>query len=403
MDHNSPILDTFNLKTSHLNSTQTSFFKKWEALISLEERDLLRFKKELWTMGAKEREEKGRCFSSMVVDTSYTSPPQSPDSREAQIHRHTYKFVRSSEGACFPSLLNGHMSCGDAITVSVEPTLLALGRGFIVKLTPQEVLVGIDHILDLDTIKARLATLGLGTSHGREANSPVVFRIDKDELFGGMGRLRDNLAQLFHVDSDARRLELIVDLKPPRFYDSDQDVQYLDRHHHSVGLNEIQQRAITKVLAARDYALILGMPGTGKTTIIASMIQTLVGMGKTVLLTSYTHSAVDTILLKLADAKFGILRLGNVDKVVKTLNCTDYFSYDNESGAPRRSQVYSNGKSKSNDYRTIGASDHDTPCCSDDMSVNRPVGQILSNIFWLALTSKQCTILEAEIRLLYRR
>jgi len=45
-----------------------------------------------------------------------------------------------------------------------------------------------------------------------------------------------------------------------------------------------------------------------------------VGMGKTVLLTSYTHSAVDTILAKMVDDEFGILRLGNVDKVSRCLS-----------------------------------------------------------------------------------
>ncbi len=56
------------------------------------------------------------------------------------------------------------------------------------------------------------------------------------------------------------------------------------------------------------------MPGTGKTTVVAHLIRMLVEMGKTVLLSAYTHSAVDTILAKLNDADFGILRLGNVDK-----------------------------------------------------------------------------------------
>jgi DNA replication ATP-dependent helicase Dna2 len=57
------------------------------------------------------------------------------------------------------------------------------------------------------------------------------------------------------------------------------------------------------------------MPGTGKTTVVGHLIRMLVEMGKTVLLTAYTHSAVDTILAKLEGADFGILRLGNVDKV----------------------------------------------------------------------------------------
>jgi DNA replication ATP-dependent helicase Dna2 len=33
-----------------------------------------------------------------------------------------------------------------------------------------------------------------------------------------------------------------------------------------------------------------------------------------VLLASYTHSTVDTVLLKRRGADFGVLRLGNVDK-----------------------------------------------------------------------------------------
>jgi superfamily I DNA/RNA helicase len=66
---------------------------------------------------------------------------------------------------------------------------------------------------------------------------------------------------------------------------------------------------------ARDYALVLGMPGTGKTTTIAHIIQALVSQGKSVLLTSYTHTAVDNILLKIKDENFGILRLGSRLKV----------------------------------------------------------------------------------------
>jgi len=61
---------------------------------------------------------------------------------------------------------------------------------------------------------------------------------------------------------------------------------------------------VEQVLSAQDYALILGMPGTGKTTAIASLIQSLVAQGKTVLLSSYTHSAVDNILLKLNQVQY---------------------------------------------------------------------------------------------------
>ena len=46
------------------------------------------------------------------------------------------------------------------------------------------------------------------------------------------------------------------------------------------------------------------MPGTGKTTTIARLVEVFVSQRKSVLLTSYTHSAVDNILLKLKQVQY---------------------------------------------------------------------------------------------------
>ncbi|KAI6101441.1 Dna2-domain-containing protein [Pisolithus croceorrhizus] len=313
-DDSSPIAGVYELKTSHLTSCQAEFFKQWEALITLEEQDAVRFKKELWTINAQEREEKGRCFGSMVMDPSFVSSLASGTSK---IHRYTYRFVRARGGLAaenYSSLLNGHMTLGDAVSVSVEPELLALARGFILHLSPTEVTVGVDHELSIMKIVSRLRAL-----RKTKGRITPLFRIDKDELISGLGRIRDNLAHLFYAEGDSKRLELVVDLRRPTFDDEQttldalQDVpEYVEAADY---LNPSQLGAMTRVLSAHDYALILGMPGTGKTTVIAALIRTLVGMGKTVLLTSYTHSAVDTILVKLEDDDFAILRLGNPDKV----------------------------------------------------------------------------------------
>ena len=274
----------------------------------MEEQDLVRFKKELWTLRAEERERYGRCFANMRLDESYEPLPalRSTLKKEGKIHQHTYRFVKASTNAgSGDSLLHGQMNTGDAVTVSVEPDLLAFVRGYILELTPEAVVLGVDHELSTAAVRARRAHLP----------APVVFRIDKDELFGGMARVRDNLAQLFYADGDARRRELVVDLRAPRFA---ADAPPLPRPVQTLmgRLNTNQQMAMHQVLAAEDYALILGMPGTGKTTVIAALIRALVAMGQRVLLTSYTHSAVDNILMKLKDdVDFGILRLGNVDKV----------------------------------------------------------------------------------------
>ena len=325
-DTSTSIHELYERKTGHLTESQCEFFRKWEALISLEEQDLNRFKKELWTMGAEERESHGRCFSSMIMDQTYKTIKMESNI-PGKIQQFSYRFekrnfhlpILSKSGLqATDSLLNGHMSVGDAIVVSVEPDLLAIAKGYITGLTPEEVTVGIDHKLDLQDINER-ARAKLG---GKALYDDVVeFRIDKDELFVGMARIRYNLANLFYAHGDTRRLELVVDLRPPVF--SKQYDELLESPQHGPGLlniakslNSSQNLAMEKVLNAEDYALILGMPGTGKTTVITALIKALVDLGKTVFLTSYTNSAVDTILLKLKDdADFGILRIGNMEKV----------------------------------------------------------------------------------------
>ena len=50
----------FEEKTGHLTKTHKAFFKKWERLISLEEQEVVRHKKEIWTLAAEERMKIGR-------------------------------------------------------------------------------------------------------------------------------------------------------------------------------------------------------------------------------------------------------------------------------------------------------------------------------------------------------
>lgn len=97
-------------------------------------------------------------------------------------------------------------------------------------------------------------------------------------------------------------------------------------------LNKVQQRAVLKALAAKDYLLIKGMPGTGKTETIVALIQLLEALGKTILLTSHTHTAVDNVCLRLIKYGVKIMRLGSdgrIDDKLKpysehtlAMNCT---------------------------------------------------------------------------------
>lgn len=60
-DDSSPIAELYEKKTDHLTVAHTTFFKKWEALVSMEEEGATRLAKEIWTMSAEDRQKQGRC------------------------------------------------------------------------------------------------------------------------------------------------------------------------------------------------------------------------------------------------------------------------------------------------------------------------------------------------------
>jgi len=84
-------------------------------------------------------------------------------------------------------------------------------------------------------------------------------------------------------------------------------------------LNIDQKTAVKKVISTQDYALIQGLPGTGKTSTIVFLTRLLAARGKRVLITSYTHAAVDNVLLKLMEVDVGLASSLNGDRN----NCTN--------------------------------------------------------------------------------
>ncbi|XP_037759445.1 DNA replication ATP-dependent helicase/nuclease DNA2 isoform X3 [Chelonia mydas] len=148
----------------------------------------------------------------------------------------------------------------------------------------------------------------------------TIFRLDHEEGISGIDAPLRNLSKLMENSSASEKLRnLIIDFHKPQFIQHLSSVLPPEAKETVAnilkGLNKPQKQAMKQVLLSKDYTLIVGMPGTGKTTTICALVRILYACGFSVLLTSFTHTAVDNILLKLARFKVGFLRLGRAQKV----------------------------------------------------------------------------------------
>jgi DNA replication ATP-dependent helicase Dna2 len=315
----------FDEAVKHLTPKHKEFFLKWDDLLTKEEKESMKFRRELWTMYSSERERVGRCFSDVIIEPGSAYEEQN----NPKINRFRYTLIKEAPLPTF-SFLDSQITVGEPIVISDERGNFALANGYVTNVRKRRITVAVDRRLHNARIRGPgfdevnnqcfasiMEVAGEGSSpeesKGKIVEPPVRYRLDKDEFINGMATVRSNLIQIMAEGPFGSReiRNLVVDLIKPQFKPHSTAYMLPNR----ANINVDQRRAIEKVMSAQDYALVLGMPGTGKTTTIAHIIRALVSQGKSVLLTSYTHTAVDNILLKLKDDNIPILRLGSIAKV----------------------------------------------------------------------------------------
>jgi DNA replication ATP-dependent helicase Dna2 len=317
--------DQFMALIAPLKPIHSSFFQKWDYLITKEESEMMKFRRELWTMVSSEREKVNRCFSNIVIMPGSKSEDNSTVSK---INRFTYTFVKQNPKPGF-SFTESQLTTGEPIVVSDEQGHFALANGYVTTVHRTSITVAVDRRLH----NARKRKSGFCSQNNQsfggimelnpqsqiepsQAEEPILYRLDKDEFSNGMATVRNNMLQIMDnsIFKAADLRSMIIEELEPKFHERRSD--WMLPSQALVGeMNTDQKAAVEKVMTAEDYALVLGMPGTGKTTTIAQIIRSLVAKGKTVLLTSYTHTAVDNILLKLRHADIDVLRLGVLAKI----------------------------------------------------------------------------------------
>ena len=136
-------------------------------------------------------------------------------------------------------------------------------------------------------------------------------RIDRYDTDRVHGRTLRNLPRWLQVDTRLR--SLVAGQRRPAF----QQLAVPARPD----FNAEQNLAVERAIQMRDYLLVHGPPGTGKTAVIAEIVKRLHGQGQRILLAAFTNQAVDNMLKRLEkDGFHDYLRLGherNVDPAIQ--------------------------------------------------------------------------------------
>ncbi|WP_207420823.1 AAA domain-containing protein [Desertivirga brevis] len=119
-------------------------------------------------------------------------------------------------------------------------------------------------------------------------------------------------AKLSESSPKPRLLEILTGGEKPSFQEN---IRY-----ESPTLNQQQQEAVRKIMAANDLAIIHGPPGTGKTTTLVQGIKELSHREKNqILVVAPSNTAVDLLSEKLAAEGLNVLRIGNPVRVSEKL------------------------------------------------------------------------------------
>lgn len=334
----------FEALTGHLSKNITKykdFFLKYNDLISKEESSICKMNQELFLLDSKTRESlNGHCISNLTVSNI--------NEDQNKLDTYLYEFRRGNNNNIeFPSMLQSQISTNDMIIISDENGHFALTTGYVTEVNADSIIVSTkrkflnNRLLNSQKDIVRVQSVVDANIEGSETlaiQNMVSYRIDKNDIQQNLSTARFNILNIFlpptkageyilnEKTNEPRRLksseggdqkmrEFIIDEKAPSFIEKQNKPLIEYSLSQEQDFNKDQINAIDKCFRAKDYALILGMPGTGKTTVIAELIKILVSNNKKILLTSYTHSAVDNILLKLLDTEIKIIRLGSERKI----------------------------------------------------------------------------------------
>eukprot|EP01080_Neovahlkampfia_damariscottae_P004844 gene4844-8429_t len=149
-----------------------------------------------------------------------------------------------------------------------------------------------------------------------ETKKLILSKIPNEVTYKRMFTTLDYLQQIESEYSHPAKKMINVafyDKKPER-------IEIKDLNFHNSNLNDSQKEAIQFSLETNDISLILGPPGTGKTTTLVEIIRQAVDLGMKILVCGPSNISIDNIVEKLSDMKMKkMVRLGHPARIMDSI------------------------------------------------------------------------------------
>uniref|UniRef100_A0A2K5I666 DNA replication ATP-dependent helicase/nuclease DNA2 n=1 Tax=Colobus angolensis palliatus TaxID=336983 RepID=A0A2K5I666_COLAP len=234
-------------ETQHLKQTHLEYFSLWCLMLTLESqsKDNKKNHQNIWLMPATEMEKSGSCVGHLI---------RTEHVKTICDGQYLHNFQRKHGAIPVTNLL-----AGDRVIVSGEErSLFALSRGYVKEINTTTVTCLLDRNLSV-------------------LPESILFRLDQEEKNCDIETPLGNLSKLMENTFVSKKLrDLIIDFREPQFISYLSSVLPHDAKDTVAcilkGLNKPQRQAMKKVLLSKDYTLVVGMPGTGKTTTICTLV-----------------------------------------------------------------------------------------------------------------------------------
>ena len=330
--------ELFDASAGALTQVHLDYMRKWHSAIDAEHKESLGSNRDLWNLPPSVRRAQGRCASHLILE-DVTRPLTQEGERTAVYTFSAAPAGPSSADKPFPPLSECGVRVGDMVAVSTHRgNRLAVCFAIVTRIDDEGAAIRCDRGTPLTRYIDDKAGGDRSASSSTRPSTRNMWRLDKYEFESSVATLRTNVLSLFlpaapsnsssarstpekngpeskAPDDTARLRSLVVDLAAPRFAPSPGGGVPPDLSRDFARLNADQRQAIERVLSAQDYVCLHGMPGTGKSTTVVFLVRVLAALGKTVLLTSYTHAAVDNLLKKLQGHGVPFARFGKLESI----------------------------------------------------------------------------------------